>query len=106
MDRRAFLGTLAGGLLAAPLAAEGQPRQRVARVAFLEAGNMGSELWQVTRDGPLERGTRHRHHWRPSALRRVVMSPWSSAAGEADSVAARSGATIPNDARAPQHTPT
>jgi putative ABC transport system substrate-binding protein len=26
MDRRAFIGTLAGGLLAAPLAAEGQPR--------------------------------------------------------------------------------
>jgi len=53
MDRRAFLGTLAGGLLAAPLAAEAQPRQRVARVAFLEAGNMGSELWH---DGLRELG--------------------------------------------------
>jgi cytochrome P450 len=31
--------------------------------------------WRVTRDGPLERGSRHRHHWRPSALRRVVMTP-------------------------------
>ena len=27
MDRRAFLGTLAGGLLAAPLAVEGQPKR-------------------------------------------------------------------------------
>ena len=29
--------------------------------------------WTITQDGPLERGTRHRHHWRPSSLRRVVM---------------------------------
>jgi putative ABC transport system substrate-binding protein len=35
MDRRAFLGTLAGGLLAAPLAAEGQQGTRVPRVGYL-----------------------------------------------------------------------
>jgi len=29
--------------------------------------------WQVTNDGPLERGSRHRHHWRPSAASRVIM---------------------------------
>ena len=29
----------------------------------------------VTRDGPLEHGTRHRHHWRPSAARRIVIRP-------------------------------
>jgi len=32
MDRRAFLGTLAGGLLASPLAAEAQPTGKVPRV--------------------------------------------------------------------------
>jgi ABC-type uncharacterized transport system substrate-binding protein len=56
MDRRAFIATLAGGLLTAPLAAQAQPRPRTARVAFLEAGSMGSELWQVTRDGLRELG--------------------------------------------------
>ena len=35
MDRRAFLGTLAGGLLAAPLAAEAQQRPKTARIGFL-----------------------------------------------------------------------
>ena len=35
MDRRAFLGTLAGGLLAAPLAAEAQTAGKVYRVGFL-----------------------------------------------------------------------
>jgi cytochrome P450 len=29
--------------------------------------------WSVTHDGPLERGSRHRHHWRPSASKRVVV---------------------------------
>jgi len=42
MERRTFLGTLAGGLLATPLAAEAQ---RVTRVAFLEGDNVGSHLW-------------------------------------------------------------
>jgi hypothetical protein len=35
MDRRAFFGTLAGGLLAAPLAAEGQPAGKLYRVGLL-----------------------------------------------------------------------
>ena len=35
MDRRAFLGTLAGGVLAGPLAARAQPSGSVARVGFL-----------------------------------------------------------------------
>jgi len=35
MDRRAFIETLAGGLLAAPLAAEGQQADRIARIGYL-----------------------------------------------------------------------
>jgi len=42
MDRRTFLGTLTGGLFAAPLAAEGQPPGRPARVGFLTAGPRSS----------------------------------------------------------------
>jgi putative ABC transport system substrate-binding protein len=36
MDRRAFLGNLVGGLLAAPLAARAQPTGRVYRIGMLE----------------------------------------------------------------------
>ena len=35
MDRRAFIGTLAGGFLAAPLAAEAQQGDRIRRVGLL-----------------------------------------------------------------------
>jgi len=35
MDRRAFIGAIAGGLLAAPLAAEAQQRPKTARIGFL-----------------------------------------------------------------------
>jgi len=38
MHRRAFLGTLAGGLLAAPLAAEAQPSGKVWRIGVLSFG--------------------------------------------------------------------
>jgi hypothetical protein len=41
MDRRAFLGALAGGLLAAPLAAEAQPAAKVPRIGFL-TGNLAA----------------------------------------------------------------
>ena len=46
MDRRAFLGTLAGGLLAAPLAAEGQQTGKVARVGYLNPGSASDPLRQ------------------------------------------------------------
>jgi putative ABC transport system substrate-binding protein len=56
LDRRAFIGIVAGSL-AAPLAAEAQPRPaRVARVALLDGGNLESQLWQATRDGLRELG--------------------------------------------------
>ena len=54
--RRTFLGVMAGGLLAAPLAAEAQRLPRVARVAFLDGGNIGPQNWQATRDGLRELG--------------------------------------------------
>ncbi len=38
VDRRAFLGTLAGGLLAAPLAAEAQPAGKVWRIGLFHVG--------------------------------------------------------------------
>jgi hypothetical protein len=39
MDRRAFIGTLAGGLLVAPLAAEVQQTARPPRVGYLGLGS-------------------------------------------------------------------
>jgi hypothetical protein len=38
MNRRAFIGTLAAGLLAAPLATEGQPAGKVWRIGLLIPG--------------------------------------------------------------------
>jgi putative ABC transport system substrate-binding protein len=44
MDRRTFIGTLAGGLLAAPLAAEAQPAGKVYRVALVFSSSPVSEM--------------------------------------------------------------
>jgi putative ABC transport system substrate-binding protein len=44
IDRRVFLGTLAGGLLAAPLAAEAQQAGSVQRIGFLYFGSRESAL--------------------------------------------------------------
>jgi putative ABC transport system substrate-binding protein len=55
MDRRAFVaGSLSA--LAAPPAVEAQQRPSVARVAFLEGGNLERDLWHATRDGLRELG--------------------------------------------------
>ena len=61
MDRRAFLGTLTGGLLAAPLAAEAQqPAGKVYRIGIL--GNVpisdteGARLWGALTQGLRELG--------------------------------------------------
>jgi putative tryptophan/tyrosine transport system substrate-binding protein len=55
MDRRSFLGTLAGGLLAAPLAAEAQPAAKVYRIGFL--GNSTPAL-EANLVGPFREGLR------------------------------------------------
>ena len=44
MDRRMFLGALAGGLLAAPVAAQAQPVKKTPRIAFVFAAIPESEL--------------------------------------------------------------
>jgi putative tryptophan/tyrosine transport system substrate-binding protein len=60
MDRRAFIGTLAGGLLAAPLAAGAQPAGKVYRIGIL--GNVpltdseGANLWGTFVHGLRELG--------------------------------------------------
>lgn len=43
MDRRTFLGTLAGGLLATPLSAEAQQAAKVPRVGILSSSNPRSD---------------------------------------------------------------
>src|SRR5262249_3066591 len=47
MDRRTFLGSLAGGLLAGPLAAEGQQPEQIPKVDWLSAGirSNGADLY-------------------------------------------------------------
>ena len=46
MDRRAFIGTLTGGLLAAPLAAEAQ-QPHVARIGIILPGSLASSSASV-----------------------------------------------------------
>ena len=59
MERRAFLA-LGGGLLAAPLAADGQPAGKVYRIGFLSVGSASDARIQrwlgAFRDGLAERG--------------------------------------------------
>jgi putative ABC transport system substrate-binding protein len=57
ISRRMFVGTLAGGLVAAPLAAEAQQAGKVYRIGLLGAGSqMGSELRQAFEQALRERG--------------------------------------------------
>ncbi len=44
---------------------------------FVEELCLGYD-WRVVRDGLMDRGSRHRHHWRPSDQRRVVMTSHAS----------------------------
>ena len=54
--RRAFIGTLAGGLLAAPLAAEAQQAGKVARVGYLVSQSVTAESLEALRKGLRELG--------------------------------------------------
>jgi putative ABC transport system substrate-binding protein len=57
--RRAFLGTLAGGLLTAPLAADAQQPEKVARIGYLVFGPLESpetRYLEAFRQGLRERG--------------------------------------------------
>jgi len=56
MDRRAFLGSLAGGLIAAPLAAEAQPVGKVRRVAYLSLAAGPSPRSEALEQGLRELG--------------------------------------------------
>jgi len=59
MDRRVFIGTLAGSLLAAPLVAEAQSAGKTARVGWLALGpNAGpaAVFFDAFREGLRERG--------------------------------------------------
>ena len=56
MDRRAFLGTVAGGLLAAPLGAEGQRTTKIPRIGVLAPGSSAAPAPSIT--GAFLRGLR------------------------------------------------
>lgn len=51
MDRRVFLGTLAGCLLAAPLAAEAQQAGKVDRVGFITLASLSDPRIEWFRKG-------------------------------------------------------
>jgi putative tryptophan/tyrosine transport system substrate-binding protein len=57
MDRRAFIGVIAGGLVATPLAAEAQQARKVYRIGFL--GN-STEALEANLVGPFREGLRER----------------------------------------------
>jgi len=57
VDRRAFIGTLTGGLLAAPLAVEGQQAGKVPRVGYLSPGSR-SDLARQRRFEAFRQGLR------------------------------------------------
>ncbi len=58
MDRRAFIGTIAGGLLAAPLAVKAQQAGKVYRIGFLDPGSpsVNRFVLEAFRDGLRELG--------------------------------------------------
>jgi putative ABC transport system substrate-binding protein len=59
MERRRFIEVIAGGLLAAPLAAEAQQAGKVARIGILDGGSSYPErqaLWNIFRQALREAG--------------------------------------------------
>jgi len=56
VDRRAFISTLAGGLLAAPAVGPAQPASQAARIGFLWGGTLNPSLLSAFEDALRERG--------------------------------------------------
>jgi putative tryptophan/tyrosine transport system substrate-binding protein len=56
MDRRAFIATLAGGLMTTPRTLLAQPRSAVARIGFLAAGSTSARVQQPFLQGMRELG--------------------------------------------------
>ncbi len=56
MDRRAFIGTLAGGLLAAPLVADAQTAARKVRVGMLGSNPIAPFLYEMFKEGLAQLG--------------------------------------------------
>ena len=56
MDRRAFVGALAGSLVMAPLVAAAQAQGKVWRIGYLGGSEQAAPLMQFFRDGMRERG--------------------------------------------------
>jgi putative ABC transport system substrate-binding protein len=56
MERRTFLGMIAGGLLAAPLAAQAQQAGKVYRIGFLSQGQPPKAFVEAIQQGLRERG--------------------------------------------------
>ena len=74
MDRRAFLGTLAGGLLAAPLAVVAQPAGKIHRVGFLSPTS-ASDAENPGRLGALQEGLRELGYMEGQNI--VIESRWA-----------------------------
>jgi hypothetical protein len=66
VDRRTFVGTLAGGLLAAPLAVEAQQLPKVPRIGVLEANPLGQLADSST--GTIAFSYAHPIFWAPFSL--------------------------------------
>jgi putative tryptophan/tyrosine transport system substrate-binding protein len=76
VDRRAFIGTVAGGLLAAPLAAGAQqPAKKVPRIGVLTSNPMTDELQESFRQGLRDHGY---------VEGQSILVEWRAAEGRAD----------------------
>jgi len=51
MDRREFIGTLAGGIVVAPFAAEAQQAAKSARIGYLTGGSSNPHLTEAPKSG-------------------------------------------------------
>ncbi|HEX9531933.1 MAG TPA: hypothetical protein VGA58_04065 [bacterium] len=79
MDRRTFMGTLAGGLLAAPLAAEAQQPARPATIGVLASAEFTEAVRGAIRDGLRDQGYVEGQN---------IVIEWRSAEGRSDRAAA------------------